>query len=392
MKVLFVTTRVPWPAKDGGRVLMSATIQGLAARGHDIHVVAPHTEAGDPSPAPDARVTLTAVAVKRSGRVGPALRSFVGGEPVTVAAHRHSQVADAVRRRLSLERFDVVHVEQVQAMSQIAPGTESVVPVVLRAQNVESDLWTRLANARSGWGLIARREARRLARWEAAAVARASMTIALTAEDGERLRLMGGARARVSVVRAPMPARLPQAPERLAGTPAVTCFSGTWLPNRDGVEWFVKDVWPDVATSFPEGRLHLFGSNELPSAPQVVMHAPPDDSVDLFAPGSILVVPLRIGSGVRIRILEAWARRVPVVATPTAAAGLDVKDGEGLRLASTPQEFAVAIRDLATDARATDALINAGETQLTRAHDPAALAEELEEVYESVRTRATGRK
>jgi hypothetical protein len=68
-----------------------------------------------------------------------------------------------------------------------------------------------------------------------------------------------------------------------------------------------------------------------------------------------------------------------------------VTDGEGLRLASTPQEFAVAIRDLATDARATDALINAGETQLTRAHDPAALAEELEQVYESVRTRASGR-
>ncbi|HET9370864.1 MAG TPA: glycosyltransferase family 4 protein [Vicinamibacterales bacterium] len=386
MKVLFVATRVPWPAKDGGRVLMSATIQGLAARGHEIHVVAPHPDAGDPAPAPDRRVTLTAVAVKRSGRVGPALRSLVGGEPVTVAAHRHGQVADAVRRRIARERFDLVHVEQVQAMSQVAPGTEHALPVVLRAQNVESDLWSRLADARTGWNLIARREARRLGRWEAAAVARASVTVALTAEDGERLQAMGGSRARIEIVRAPMPARLPQAPGRLAGTPAVTCFSGTWLPNRDGVEWFVRDVWPEVTASFPEGRLHLFGSNDLPAAPQVMLHPPPDDSVDLFAPGSILVVPLRIGSGVRIRILEAWARRVPVVATPTAAAGLSVRDGEGLRIASTPEQFAVAIRDLATDARATQALIDAGEARLKRAHDPGALAKELEDVYESVRT------
>jgi len=81
--------------------------------------------------------------------------------------------------------------------------------------------------------------------------------------------------------------------------------------NRDAIDWFVGSIWPAVRQALPRGRLHVFG-NLARAAPGVEVHPPPADSSELFVPGSVLVVPLRIASGVRIKILEAWSRGVPV--------------------------------------------------------------------------------
>jgi glycosyltransferase involved in cell wall biosynthesis len=173
----------------------------------------------------------------------------------------------------------------------------------------------------------------------------------------------------------------------LSGAPAVTLVSSAWLPNRDGVEWFLREVWPAVHASLPGAELHLFASGPTVRAPGVTAHEPPADIADAFAPGSILVVPLRIGSGVRIRILEAWARRVPVVATAEAAAGLTDRDGELVRLASTPAGFAEAFRALAGASLAREALVRAARLKLEADHDPVETARALGRVYDAAAAR-----
>lgn len=358
---------------------MARTLDGLAERGNHVTVVAPvPPSAGDVRSPPG--VEFIGVPTRTRSRAASLVDSVRRREPLAITRHRSAAVAAAVRSQLATSSFDIVHVEQLQAMPQAQAALGARVPVVLRAQNVESDLWRRLAEVRPAWRLLATREANRLAIAEAEAVRRAALTLAVTGADADRLRALSGGSGRVEVLKVPMPRDLPPAPGSLPGHPAVVMLAGRWLPNRDGAEWFLRECWESIARELPEARLHVFGERLAGPVDRVDWHPAPEQSGDVFVEGSIHVAPLRIASGARVRILEAWARGIPVVATPQAAAGLDVADGEGLRLASTPGEFAGALRDL-TDGTAAQ-VVAAGRERLAAWHDPGLIARQLETYYQ----------
>jgi hypothetical protein len=287
--------------------------------------------------------------------------------------------------------FDLVHAEQLQALPQALAAR---LPLVLRAQNVESDLWGAASRRRGGLaGRLLAAEARRLAAAEGAAVRRAAATVALTPADAARLAELAGTGARVHAVAAPFPPRLPVGKAALFGDPPVILLgSAGWLPNADSAAWFAASIWPDVRRALPGAVLHVFGEAvpvEQP-ATAVVAHPPPSDSAEAFAPRAILAVPLRIASGVRMKVLEAWARGVPVVATPEAVAGLDATHGCELLVAQDGAEFAAALARLHREPALARALVAAGRQRLAAHHAPAAVAARLTEIYAAVAGPAAG--
>jgi hypothetical protein len=373
VNVLVVATKAPWPPIDGGRLLLLNTLQGLAAAGCRVTLVAPV----DPA-AFDLDEVARALAPWCTPRLiakapRPLLLALLrsAGAPLSIARHSLPAVRHEVERLLTAERCDLVHAEQLQAMPQAEPAFSRGIPVVLRAQNVESNLWSEAAFRASGLrGRLLWREAFRLAKWEGKAVERAAATLALTEKDAAWLRTLSGENERVRVVRAPFP-ELPAGTGRLQGEPAVVVFgSRGWLPNEESVSWFLHEVWPAVRAAIPGAVLHLFGADSKEAAPDVVSHPSPKDSAEVYAPGSILVVPLRFASGVRIKILEAWARGVPVVATPPAVAGLEVEDGREILIAQDPRGFADAIARLHHEPALAAALVEAGRRALRERHDP----------------------
>lgn len=368
MRVLWIATKPPWPPVDGGRLVQKLTLEALLAQGAEVTLVAPRV--GTPLPPELVQGELPGLRLHLvPGGPRPLLRALPGAlgraRSLSLVRHRLPRVRQKVAELLDTHRFDVVHVEQLQAWAQSAPAAGRL-PRLLRAQNVESDLWAGLGQLRSLRGIWARREARLLARAEGEIVAAADGVVALTREDGERLADLSGGR-HVEVVPPPFPARLPAAAEPLTGDPAVVLFgSGGWLPNREATRWFLEVAWPRVVHELPGAMLHVFGGGGKGYGPRIVSHPPPADSRSAFAPGSVLVVPLRIGSGIRMKILEAWARGIPVVASPTAAAGLDAVDGETLLLAREVREFAVALGRLYHDERLLERLIVDGRRLLAR--------------------------
>ena len=271
----------------------------------------------------------------------------------------------------------------MQALPKADAAFGRRVPVVLRAENVESDLWHALSATRPLLRPLASFEAHRLARYEAKALDRVAATAALTESDARRLRRLAPD-ADVDVVPAPMPTQLPAGRTVLEGDPPVVVVASRWLPNQEGVVWFAREMWPAVLRALPHARLHLFGADRKAEGAGTVMHGALHESRDAYAPGAILVVPLRIASGVRVRILEAWARGVPVVATRAAVEGLDVADGHGVRLADTADAFVRVISELRESSDARDRLVSAGRTLLAERHDPGACAARLEAIYRRV--------
>jgi glycosyltransferase involved in cell wall biosynthesis len=213
-------------------------------------------------------------------------------------------------------------------------------------------------------------------------VRRVAATLPLTAEDATRLRFLSGGGGRIQVVRAPFP-DLPPGPAPLPGDPPlVLLVSRGWLPNEDSVAWFLRDVWPAVRAEAPGAVLHIFGADPEAKPPAGAVHHPaPRDSAEAFAPGSILAVPLRIASGVRMKILEAWARGVPVVGTPAAVAGLEAEPGRELLVAADAQDFARAVARLHREPGLAARLVEEGRRARYERHDPARVVADLLAVY-----------
>lgn len=382
MKILWVATKPPWPLADGGRLVQWHTIAALAGAGAEITLVAP----ADPglereSMVASLRSICHAILIPHAPRswMRALPDAILHRVPLAIARHRIEAVGREVAQLLAQEHFDVVHAEQLQAVANCAAARAAGVPLVMRAQNVESDLWFALARHRGIGGGLVEHQAQRLQAWEADAVRRCDATIALTQTDAAKLGAIANTPEKAHCIRAPFPPELAgtHAPA-LAGNPALVIFgSSGWAPNRDGVDWFIREIWPSIWMRLPDATLHLFGEGGSSARTgKLTIHPAPDDSAAAFALGSILMVPLRIASGVRMKILEAWARGIPVVATREAAEGLGATAGRELMIACTSDEFASVIASL-SDLRIREAMISDARALLRINHDPTMIAEKM---------------
>ena len=134
---------------------------------------------------------------------------------------------------------------------------------------------------------------------------------------------------------------------REVGTPPTILFQGSlhYGPNIDAVDWLIDDVAPRLWEQLPGAQIRLVGTTS-PAVekrhrpPAVVVAGRVPEIEPELARADVAVVPLRIGSGTRLKILESFAHRIPVVSTTIGADGLDVEDGVHLLLADRPEEFA----------------------------------------------------
>jgi hypothetical protein len=399
MRILWVGTKTPWPPIDGGRLVASVTLDALAAAGVHITFVAPRgaTNVHISSVHASSRIAPTLTDDRPRPWTRALVTSLWSGRPATIERHAAPRLAAVVAHLMRTQTFDVVHVEQLQASIAAAPARAYGLPSVLRTHNVESAIWASAALGRA-WptALLQRLEGRRVRAFEATALAEVDAVIALSAVDAAALRLLAPT-AHVHVAPPPWPSALPPVISIYPGLEQHPTFvwigSRGWSPNDDAVRWLGEAIWPAIRAGMPDARLHTFGA-ALASAPGLSAHPSPADSAEAFWPGAILLLPLRQAAGVRMRVLEAWARSVPVIATDAALAGLDATDGDDVLIANEPAAFAQAAESLVRSPDLRARLVAGGRRTLVARHDPEAIARQMLEVYRAAiarrsRSRAT---
>jgi sugar transferase (PEP-CTERM/EpsH1 system associated) len=401
MRCLILSPFVPYPPEDGGRIRIFEIIKGLSKH---------H------------QVTLLTLADRQDGSVAAVEQLRTEGIEVHAVARRpvprHSVAIHAVRARRSLygtafasralatmlnthlkrQAFDIVQCEFSYMGSYAPPRTHAGSPSwVLDAHNVEFRLTETLADTRRGLsGLVYRRYAareRKLRRAEELdACHRVARVVAVSPSDRDTL-LTVAPSLKVDVVPNGIdldrftPADVPESDRQ---PHALFVGKMDYRPNVDAVQWFCREVLPLVRSRSPTFRFTICGAHptravrELARVDGVLVTGRVPDTRPYLDDAAISVIPLRAGSGTRLKMLEAMAMGRPVVSTSIGAEGLDAVSGIHFIKANTATEFAARIVELLDQPAERERLGSAGRRLVEARYGWPAIVSLLEKTYEEL--------
>jgi glycosyltransferase involved in cell wall biosynthesis len=276
--------------------------------------------------------------------------------PYAVSKFTHPKVAQALSRYSSDNCFDVVVCDFLSASLNFPPRLR--IPKVLFQHNVESSLWQRMAATETHpvKKLSYKIESAKMTRYERATLRKFHHIIAVSDHDRKQMLEMDPS-CEITVVPTGVDTRKFAVAAPASAHPPRIVFTGSmdWEPNIDAMEYFCQQIWPQVRTAYPDAVFQIVGRN-----PHSKIQRLASDSVQVtgtvpsvaeyLRDASLVIVPLRIGGGTRLKIFEAMAMGKAVISTSIGAEGLDVQSGRDLLLADDAMAFADAILLLLRDA------------------------------------------
>lgn len=360
MRILFMNKRPLFPPTTGGHLRTLHVLKHLA-RWHDItYLCNVQAHEGEALAAmEDLGLRVIALPWYETPRhtlrfYADLARNLFSAYPFNVNKDYDPRLRARAAELLSSQPFDLLICDFVQMARNVLGLTAPA--KLLFQHNVEAQIFQRHAEQDSGWlrRWYMHHQARKMRRFEAAAGQHFDGVIAVSQADKDRFRTDYGWH-HVQVIDTAVdtdyfqPVPQPPEPHRL-----VFVGSLDWLPNADGIRFFVDRIWPRILEQLPQARFQVVGRNPSPALrrlqqrPGVEIVGTVPDVRPYLAQAAVVVVPLLVGGGTRMKIFEAMAMRRAVVSTPLGAEGLPVQHEEHILLADTPQQFAEQVLRLLT--------------------------------------------
>jgi polysaccharide biosynthesis protein PslH len=354
-RILFLSCHLPWPPVSGGRRRELELIKRLAAHFHIHLVVVSKTPGHDIS---SARLLAGSCDEVEVFAAEPATAPDAAHQPAQLARHRSQPATKRVAEILARGTVDLVHVEGFYLMQHVPESAE--VPVLLVEQNIEFDLAHQRAtvgcDSDTRFDLFSRYVRTRAAEIESWRAATRLATVTPEDRDVIEAELTG---ARVAVV--------PDGADHLPGhrdgehrverprAPLIALLANfAYAPNIDAAQHLCRDILPPVRAAVPNVHTWLVGNAPPPEvrdlaadAVQVTGRVP--DVLPYLDAADVMVCPLRIGGGIKVKTIEALARGKAIVSTPIGAQGLNAQARHALLIEEQPHAFAEAVALLVND-------------------------------------------
>ena len=362
MKILWVKANKILPVHSGGDLRSFNILRQLAVR-DEVIFFSYYDEGADPDYEKNLQEQLPGAVCVNTGRRQASrlargmdyLLRLPQSAPYAVSRFGSGKVQQRLKRCLTEQRPDVVVCDFLDAAVNFPE--QVTIPAVLFQHNVESEIWRRHATNGSGPArkLIYGLEFSKMLRYEQKMVQRFDHVIAVSEHDKKLMKAWVDP-ARITVVPTGVDTcQFCPGPQPEQEKPLVV-FVGAmdWEPNIDAAKYFCAEIWPLVLAKVPDAKFRIVGRN-----PDRRVQALAGNTVEVtgrvlsvvehLRAAAVVVVPLRVGGGTRLKIYEAMAVGKAVVSTSVGAEGLDVHHGRDMILADSPVEFAESVITLLRD-------------------------------------------
>lgn len=353
MRVLQLCKKFPYPTKDGESIAMTTLSRALNELGCEVTLLAMNTAKHYfdlqqlPADFNHYRAIHTA---EVDNRIKPlaAFKNLFSAQSYHIQRFVSTDFSNELRRLLQQQTFDVVQLETLYLAPYIPLIRQhSQAVVALRSHNVEHEIWERIAaNTRflpKKWYLQHLTE--KLKRYEVAQLQNYDLLVSITERDQKIYQQLGYKKA-THVTPVGIDHRYYLADDASFKKDISIGFIGSldWMPNQEGLRWFLQNVWQRLRTQFPNLQLHIAGRNTPKwllnnKERNVVVHGEVPSAADFINQHSLMVVPLLSGSGMRVKILEGMALGRVVLTTKIGLEGINAQHAAEVMVADQPDEF-----------------------------------------------------
>lgn len=346
MKVLQIAPKVPYPLKDGSKIgIFNLTKQYLKA-GYEVHFAAPLEDGERVEKGFTSLVDFTPLPEVKGYSIPGGIRNLFSSYPYNLERYFDESTLGILGEVYGKGDFDFVHVDHLH-MARYGAALKELygAKFVLREHNFESEIMGRVSTHHGNPVMrsYAKLQHSRMLKLESGMLEKADIVLPIS--DVDESKILGLVpEARTFVVPAGVdiekytPAQNPQ------GDRVLFLSSFDWLPNIDSFRYYMRKIAPELHKIAPQIRTLVAGkaTDKLPASEvaegcEVIGYI--ENFNDFASMAAIGVIPLRIGSGIRIKLLEMMALGMAVVSTSVGAEGIDVRDGEHVMLADSPEEF-----------------------------------------------------
>jgi glycosyltransferase involved in cell wall biosynthesis len=376
---------------------MNNLTQGLIREGHNVDLLAINTakhftDARSLPPSYVADTNIETVFVDTAVKPIPALLNLFGRESYNISRFWSEAFENKLIEKLKRNQYDVIQLESLFVTMYISAIRKySKAKIVLRAHNIEYKIWERNAGAASGF--LKRKYfsflAGRLKSYELSVLPLLDGIAAITPEDAQWFKEHG---FKKTITLIPFGFDLyTETGNPLTEDKASVFHIGAmdWQPNIEGIDWFLREVWPKVLNKHPKAVLYLAGRKmnaELLSLKQdnVVVTGEVEDAHGFIRSKGLMIVPLLSGGGMRVKLIEGMALGKVVVSTSVGAEGVEATPGENILIADTSAEFADAVCRYLKDAAYLESIGRKAKQFVAEHYNNSDISKKLAEFYRTI--------
>ncbi|SEN20589.1 Glycosyltransferase involved in cell wall bisynthesis [Mucilaginibacter gossypiicola] len=398
MKILILTHRVPFPQNGGYAIVVCNTIKGLIALGHEVALVALNGKRynGSVQTTEDEllqKIRYTSYDININVSVLDAVTNLFNKKANDVDRYYDAEFEKLLLRELRQTAYDVIQFEGLFVTPYLAAMRKHTqARLIYRSHNIEHQVWMRLAQQKSDlfkkWylHLLARRvkdyELQQLNKFDGIAV--------FTNEDKKTMVSYG---VTIPVDIFPVGISLPDYKPDYNKTEFPSLFflgSLDWMPNREGIEWFIENFYKDLTEGDLRVKFYVAGHNipdsfdDYEAMGKIFIQGEVDDASEFVNSKAIMVVPLLSSGGMRVKIVEGMAMEKCIISTSLGAEGINFTNGANILIANNRQEFYDAIARCITDEEFCRNIGLNARRLIEEQHDVHVIAPNLVAFYQSV--------
>ncbi len=399
MKILQICHKPPFPAIDGGCIAINNISRGLLNQNQDLKIITISTNkhpflADKIESNFEDETKIEHLFIDTKLNIVDAFSNLVTYDSYNISRFFSPDFDQLVIKTLKSGNFDVVHLESLFTTPYLETiRNHSDAKIVLRSHNLEYMIWQRLASETNNPAkkIYLKLLSNQLKNYEIDIVSKVDGIAAISKEDEKKYKKLG-CKVPLQTIPFGIDTKSYKSIQKKIDIKNLSFFhlgAMNWKPNLEAVGWLNKDIWPNIANSFPTFKLHLAGKN----MPQwiinnnykgIINHQEVESAIDFMNEFDIMLVPLLSAGGIRVKIIEGMALGKVIISTKIGAEGIDYEEGVNILIANTAKEFTEKIKWLTKHPEKINEIGGNAKKYISKQYDNTLISEKLVKFYNSL--------